>query len=124
MQHTLALTVLSHHILLHDSLKTLQERLGYSFSDCSLLHRALTHPSTTTASCMVGEDHLRNALSNCGVRSPAFLRCSVAMPASKGMKELIRAVRMGEQSVDEAQRLSHNEQLEFLGDAVLEYICR
>ena len=26
--------------------------------------------------------------------------------------------------VDESQRLQNNEQLEFLGDAVLEYICR
>ncbi len=122
LQHTLPLSILSHHLLLHDSLKTLQERLGYSFNETQLLQRAMTHPSTTTSSFMVAEVALRNSLSNCGLRTPFFLGAASSR-GSKGMKDLIEAVKV-EGEGDEAQRLLNNEQLEFLGDAVLEYICR
>ena len=40
------------------------------------------------------------------------------------MKDLIKFAEMALEEVDESLRLLHNEQLEFLGDAVLEYICR
>lgn len=123
LQNSLLLLIFSHHILLHDSLKGLQIRLGYQFSDSQLLHRALTHPSVTTSSFVVAEDHIRNALSNCGLRSPRYIRSSAPrMP--KGIKGLIEAVRSAPRGVDETTRLQNNEQLEFLGDAILEYLCR
>ena len=40
---------------------------------------------------------------------------------SKGIKGMLEAVGRVE---EEADRLENNEQLEFLGDAVLEYLCR
>lgn len=74
---------------------------------------------------MVAEDHIRSALSNCGLRVPVFLQSTLgAGKTSKGMKELIKSVKTEFKDVDESQRLQNNEQLEFLGDAVLEYICR
>lgn len=82
------------------------------------------HPSSTTSSFMVAEGHMRNALSNCGLRTPKFLRSAATSKTAKGMKDLVKAVKMGFEGVEESQRLQNNEQLEFLGDAVLEYICR
>lgn len=124
MQHTLLLCVLSHHILLHDSFQTLQVQLHYSFTDPSLLHVALTHPSSTTSTFMIAADHIRHALSNCGLRDPQFLLSPGTTVSSKGMKDLIRSVKMDRSEMGRMQRLQNNEQLEFLGDAVLEYICR
>ena len=40
----------------------------------------------------------------------------------KGLNALIESVKNGDNGVE--TRLQNNEQLEFLGDAVLEYICR
>ena len=40
------------------------------------------------------------------------------------MKELVRMAREGFEGMDESLRIQNNEQLEFLGDAILEYICR
>ncbi len=108
-----------------DSLSTLQERLGYKFKDISLLHRALVHPSCNTASFLPCEDHARTAISNCGAKSCKFLKDLPNSPRpAKGMKGLVETVKRGIENVDQETRLQNNEQLEFLGDAVLEYICR
>lgn len=125
-QHVVLLSALSHHILFHDTLETLQERLGYHFTDTRLLHRAVTHSSSTTTSFFVAPNHLRNALSNCGLRSIEYLSSSSSGggKGTGGMKDLIKSARMGFEEADESLRLQNNEQLEFLGDAVLEYICR
>lgn len=73
---------------------------------------------------MVAENHLRNALSNCGLRSIEYLPLSASGRGSKGMRDLIKFAKMGLEETDESLRIQNNEQLEFLGDAVLEYICR
>lgn len=125
-QHVLLLCVISHHILYYDSLKTLQQRLNYQFHDPTLLHQALTHPSCTITSFVVAEDHLRSALSNCGLKMPEFIKSTLSSggKATRSVMELKKAVMMDKKDVDESQRPQNNEQLEFLGDAVIEYICR
>ena len=72
---------------------------------------------------MVAEDHVRNALSNCGLCGPEFLRTKTPK-VSKGIKGLQEAVKITPTDLDEVERLQNNEQLEFLGDAVLEFLCR
>ena len=42
----------------------------------------------------------------------------------KGMKGLMQAVKADSLEVSDKNRLQNNEQLEFLGDAVLEYLSR
>ena len=66
---------------------------------------------------------MRTAISNCGAQSCEFIKSS-APKLAKGMKGLIEVVKGGIDKVDEGTRLQNNEQLEFLGDAVLEYLCR
>ncbi len=124
LQITYLLPLISHHILFHDSMKTLQSRIKYQFKNTHLLHLALTHSSSTIPSFMIAENHTRTALSNCGLRTPSFVRSGVAPRAAKGIKGLIEAVNTPFRESDEENRLQNNEQLEFLGDAVLEYICR
>ena len=84
--------------------------------------RAITHSSTTTHTYTVAEDHIKNALSNGGLRW--YKRLETAQVPKK-MKALLAELERGrDTSADEGQRLQNNEQLEYLGDALLEYLCR
>ncbi len=114
------LSTVGQHILFHRSLVRLQETIGYSFKDHSLLHRALTHPSTTTLTYQCAEDHLKTALSNCGPTDYVNVGRGAPKVVAKGLKGLMNSLEHG----DEGTWIEHNEQLEFLGDAVLEYITR
>uniref|UniRef100_A0A5S6PYK6 RNase III domain-containing protein n=1 Tax=Trichuris muris TaxID=70415 RepID=A0A5S6PYK6_TRIMR len=73
VQHGLKLIVMFHHIRFHMSLRVLEERLQYTFSDRSLLELALTHPSYRP-NYATNADHIRNTLSNCGLRRPQYGR--------------------------------------------------
>ena len=122
MQHPSLLPLISHHILIYDSLLTLEDKLGYKFKDRQLLLRAVTHPSTTTCTYTVAEDHIKNSLSNGGVRW--YERQETAQPPKKMKMLLAELEKGGSVPADEGQRLQNNEQLEYLGDALLEYQCR
>jgi len=120
----LILPVLTHQLFWLDSLALLQEKLGYQFKEASLLCRALVHPSCNMATFQSCEGHVRTSISNCGAMNVTFLPSSTSSKPSKGMKGIVEAVGKGLDKVDEGIRLQNNEQLEFLGDAVLEYLCR
>ena len=122
MQHASLLPLISHHVLIHDSLLSLEDKLGYKFKDPRLLLLAITHPSTSTYTYSIAEDHLKNTLANGGVRW--YKRLETAPPPKK-MKALLAELEKGDDlTPDEGQRLQNNEQLEYLGDALLEYHCR
>ena len=121
LQHSILLPLISHHILFYDSLSCLEKKLGYMFRDVALLQRALAHPSITTYTYTVAEDHIKNALSNGGLKW--YERLEMVQPLKK-IKTLIAELERGETTIDEGQRLQNNEQLEYLGDALLEYQCR
>lgn len=86
--------------------------------------RALTHSSFTTFSGTT-ESHMRTTASNCGLRRPEPTTSSNAAP-QKGLARLVSTVERLEAGkvVDAENRIRNNEQLEFLGDAVLEFLCR
>ncbi len=70
--------------------------------------------------------HEEVTMSNCGLHKPVLL--TTARPsAGKGLGLVLRAMEESCRSTDaqrEEKRLGNNEQLEFLGDAILEYLCR
>ena len=121
MQHSCILPLISHHVLIYDSLSYLEKKLGYGFNNLQLLLRAVTHPSSTTYTYTVAEDNVKNALMNGGLKW--YERQETVQPPKK-IKALMTELEKGETPVDEGQRLQNNEQLEYLGDALLEYLCR
>ena len=111
----LLLSTVGHHLVFHRSLESLQVSLGYWFTDHTLLHRALTHPSTTS----LPQDTIKTVLINCGLLHTVYVG-GAGPTVVKGLKGLMNSVEGG----DKGAWLEHYEQLEFLGDAVLEYITR
>ena len=121
LQHTSLLPLISHHVLVYDSLTRLEEAIGYKFTDVQLLLRAVTHPSSSTLSYNVAEDNIKNTLTNGGLKW--YEQQGTAGPPKK-MNDLLAELEDLEKPTDEGQRLQNNEQLEYLGDALLEYQCR
>lgn len=81
------------------------------------MQRALTHPSYTHLGAVLGE--VKIAASNCGLRRP-----QVKEDWRAGLGGDVKALVHHVESQPERERLRHNEQLEFLGDAALEFLCR
>ena len=55
----------------HASLLCLEEKIHYRFTNRFLLQQALTHPSYKE-NFGTNPDHIRNTLSNCGIRQPEY----------------------------------------------------
>lgn len=123
VQHGLLLPVLVHHLRLHSSLDHFEEKIGYQFKNRNLLQLAMTHPSYKE-NFGTNPDHVRNTLSNCGIRQPEYGDKKVysATTRKRGINMLISIMsRFGKRSETES-KVAHNERLEFLGDAVVEFI--
>uniref|UniRef100_A0A8C3XIS6 Ribonuclease 3 n=1 Tax=Chelydra serpentina TaxID=8475 RepID=A0A8C3XIS6_CHESE len=103
-QHAMMLPVLTHHIRYHQCLMHLDKLIGYTFQDRCLLQLAMTHPSHHLNFGM-NPDHARNSLSNCGIRQPKY-----------GDRK-VHHMHMRKKGM-----INHNERLEFLGDAVVEFL--
>lgn len=83
----------------------------------------MTHPSYKE-NYGTTPDHARNTLSNCGIRQPEYGDKKVHFSSSRkrGINMLINIMsRFGKKS-ETASNVQHNERLEFLGDAVVEFI--
>eukprot|EP00731_Ephydatia_muelleri_P024767 Em0016g1038a len=120
-QHALVLPTLTHHIVFFKATSRLEALLRYTFKDKLLLQCALTHPSLSVKM----EDPLRTSLSNCGLRRPECAKPAPPAVQRKGLCALLNlGDSMGKKEGQSTQCMpGHNERLEFLGDAVLEYIC-
>ncbi|KAA0188558.1 hypothetical protein HAZT_HAZT009193 [Hyalella azteca] len=70
-KHALLMPVLVCHLRFHRSVAMLQQNIGYEFKDKYLLQLALTHPSFRE-NFGTNPDHVRNSLTNCGVRQPEY----------------------------------------------------
>ena len=88
--------------------------------------QSLVHPSHSPH--MVDEQE-RTAQSNCGVRGPQLARPLAREGGSGGVRKgLVALVDLDPQTSSSASSSSpfndNNERLEFLGDAILEFLCR
>ncbi|XP_014894440.1 ribonuclease 3 [Poecilia latipinna] len=122
-QHAMMLPVLTHHIRYHQCLMHLDKLIGYVFKDRCLLQLAMTHPSHHLNFGM-NPDHARNSLSNCGIRQPKYGDRKVhhMYMRKKGINTLINIMSRLGQDDPSPSRINHNERLEFLGDAVVEFL--
>ncbi|KAI3355462.1 hypothetical protein L3Q82_018297, partial [Scortum barcoo] len=122
-QHAMMLPVLTHHIRYHQCLMHLDKLIGYIFKERCLLQLAMTHPSHHLNFGM-NPDHARNSLSNCGIRQPKYGDRKVhhMYMRKKGINTLINIMSRLGQDDPSPSRINHNERLEFLGDAVVEFL--
>ncbi|KAL3289704.1 hypothetical protein HHI36_023104 [Cryptolaemus montrouzieri] len=123
IQHAMLLPVLVCHLRFHHSLNVLEDSVGYKFQNRALLQLALTHPSYRE-NFGTNPDHARNSLTNCGIRQPEYgdRRIHYMNTRKRGINTLINIMsRFGKQQETESN-ITHNERLEFLGDAVVEFL--
>ncbi|TNM96427.1 hypothetical protein fugu_016088 [Takifugu bimaculatus] len=101
----------------------LDQLIGYVFTERCLLQLAMTHPSHHLNFGM-NPDHARNSLSNCGIRQPKYGDRKVhhMYMRKKGINTLINIMSRLGQDDPSPSRINHNERLEFLGDAVVEFL--
>ena len=123
VQHALLLPVLVNHLRLHRSLDHLETRISYSFTNRHLLQQAVTHPSYKE-NFGTNPDHIRNTLSNCGIRQPEYGDKKIHYQNSRkrGINMLISIMSKFGRKRETESKVQHNERLEFLGDAVVEFI--
>lgn len=127
IQHSLLLPVIFKHIMFHFSLYPLEERLGYSFRNRALLETSLTHPSYITLQESTSRSNpLLIAADHCGLLKPRFRTNIEGSPHKKpksGLEGLSQAVNeKGEKEEEICDGPSDNERMEFLGDAVIEFL--
>ncbi|XP_052750724.1 ribonuclease 3 [Galleria mellonella] len=121
VQHAMLIPVLVRHLRFHKSLDSLEKKIGYVFEQRLLLQTALTHPSYRE-NFGTNPDHARNSLTNCGIRQPEYGDRKIHYTRKKGIVTLINIMsRFGKHNETESE-IKHNERLEFLGDAVVEFL--
>lgn len=123
VQHALLIPVLTTHLRFHQSLDLLEANINYKFQNRFLLQLALTHPSYKE-NFGTNPDHARNSLTNCGIRQPEYgdRKIHYLNTRKRGINTLINIMsRFGKESETDSN-ITHNERLEFLGDAVVEFL--
>lgn len=123
VQHAMLIPVLVCHLRFHKSLDNLESTLKYKFKNRYLLQLALTHPSYRE-NFGTNPDHARNSLTNCGISQPEYgdRRIHYMNTRKRGINTLINIMsRFGARRETESS-IAHNERLEFLGDAVVEFL--
>ena len=78
----------------------------------------MTHASYTPSGAEFGEE-IRVTASNCALHRPE----GKSVGKKEGAAGIAGMVERAEMQSEE-ERMRHNEQLEFLGDATLEFLCR
>uniref|UniRef100_A0A8D3E173 Ribonuclease 3 n=1 Tax=Scophthalmus maximus TaxID=52904 RepID=A0A8D3E173_SCOMX len=120
-QHAMMLPVLTHHIRYHQCLMHLDALIGYVFKERCLLQLAMTHPSHHLNFGM-NPDHARNSLSNCGIRQPKYGDRKVHHMYMRKKGASCYFLPTARLPLSSPPRINHNERLEFLGDAVVEFL--
>ncbi|XP_063700833.1 ribonuclease 3 [Culicoides brevitarsis] len=123
VQHAMLVPVLSGHLRFHRSLNILEESIGYKFKNRYLLQLALTHPSYKE-NFGTNPDHARNSLTNCGIRQPEYgdRKIHYMNTRKRGINTLINIMSRFGKEYETDSNITHNERLEFLGDAVVEFL--
>ncbi|XP_052871442.1 ribonuclease 3-like, partial [Anopheles cruzii] len=123
VQHAMLIPVLTGHLRFHRALDVLERVIDYKFTNRYTLQLALTHPSYKEI-FGTNPDHARNSLTNCGIRQPECgdRKIHYINTRKRGINTLISIMsRFGKESETDSN-VTHNERLEFLGDAVVEFI--
>lgn len=123
VQHALLIPVLTTHLRFHQSLNMLEKTIDYKFKNRYLLQLGLTHPSYKE-NFGTNPDHARNSLTNCGIRQPEYgdRKIHYLNTRKRGINTLINIMsRFGRENETDSS-ITHNERLEFLGDAVVEFL--
>lgn len=122
IQHAMLIPVIVYQIRFQHCLESLENLIGYSFKDKYLLQLALTHPSYRE-NYGTNPDHARNSLNNLGFRQPKYGDNKLnSQTRKRGINTLINIMsRFGCQE-ETVSNIQHNERLEFLGDAVVEFL--
>ncbi|XP_055639954.1 ribonuclease 3 [Toxorhynchites rutilus septentrionalis] len=123
VQHAMVIPVLIGHLRFHRSLDVLEKYIDYTFKNRYILQLALTHPSYKE-NFGTNPDHARNSLTNCGIRQPEYgdRKIHFMNTRKRGINTLISIMsRFGKENETDSN-ITHNERLEFLGDAVVEFI--
>ncbi|CAD7014711.1 ribonuclease 3 [Ceratitis capitata] len=123
VQHAMLIPVLTGHLRFHRSLDFLEKSIGYSFKNRYLLQLALTHPSYKE-NYGTNPDHARNSLTNCGIRQPEYgdRKIHYLNTRKRGINTLINIMSRFGKEYETMSNITHNERLEFLGDAVVEFL--
>ncbi|XP_060585703.1 ribonuclease 3-like [Ruditapes philippinarum] len=122
-QHAMILPVLFEHLRFHECLSELERSINYQFKDRSLLQLAMTH-SSYKINYGTNPDHGRNSLSNCGFRQLEFgdHKTVTQHMRKRGLNILLRIMAKMGHKEEKRSEIPHNERLEFLGDAVVEFV--
>lgn len=122
VQHAMVMPVIIYQIRFQQSLQFLESILGYTFKDKSLLQLALTHPSYRE-NYGTNPDHARNTLNNLGYRQPQYGdNRSNYQNRKRGINTLFNIMSRQGCQEETLSSIQHNERLEFLGDAVVEFL--
>ncbi|XP_017097521.2 ribonuclease 3 [Drosophila bipectinata] len=123
VQHAMLVPVLTGHLRFHKSLDLLEESIGYRFKNRYLLQLALTHPSYKE-NYGTNPDHARNSLTNCGIRQPEYgdRKIHYMNTRKRGINTLVSIMSRFGKDHETVSNITHNERLEFLGDAVVEFL--
>ncbi|XP_017868629.1 PREDICTED: ribonuclease 3 [Drosophila arizonae] len=123
VQHAMLIPVLTGHLRFHKSLDLLEESIAYKFKNRYLLQLALTHPSYKE-NYGTNPDHARNSLTNCGIRQPEYgdRKIHYMNTRKRGINTLVSIMSRFGKDHETVSNITHNERLEFLGDAVVEFL--
>ncbi|CAO1415592.1 unnamed protein product [Diamesa hyperborea] len=122
IQHAMLIPVLTTHLRFHRALDALEDTIDYKFKNRYLLQLALTHPSYKE-NYGTNPDHARNSLTNCGIRQPEYgdRKIHYMNTRKRGINTLINIMSRFGKELETDSNITHNERLEFLGDAVVEF---
>lgn len=123
VQHAMLIPVLATHLRFHKALDVLEKNIEYKFKNRFLLQLALTHPSYKE-NFGTNPDHARNSLTNCGIRQPEYgdRKIHYMNTRKRGINTLINIMSRFGKEYETDSEITHNERLEFLGDAVVEFL--
>lgn len=123
VQHAMLIPVLTSHLRFHWTLDVLESNINYKFKNRYILQLALTHPSYKE-NFGTNPDHARNSLTNCGIRQPEYgdRKIHYMNNRKRGINTLINIMSRFGREYETDSNIGHNERLEFLGDAVVEFL--
>lgn len=129
VEFTLLVPTFIEHLRFHQSLKFLEDKIGYKFKNRSLLQHALTHPSGAFLlhqNLGSNPDHIRNCLFNCKARNPNYGNLTShkrkSLLRKKGIHMLFSIMSQKQSQCEESSLICNYERLEFLGDKILELL--